>query len=65
MGVMIPDMPMPRGCGECWLTYADYDEDDCPVDRCVLTGQMVWNDVTERAEDCMLMETDNDSVRKR
>lgn len=62
MGVTILGMPMPRGCGECWLTYADYDSDDCPVDKCVLTGKIVWNDTNERAEDCMLMETDNDSV---
>ena len=58
MSVVIPDMPMPRGCGECWLTYFDYDEDECPIDRCVLTGNMVWNDLTDRPDDCILKSTE-------
>ena len=64
MSVIIPDMPMPRGCGECWLTYSDYDEDDCPIDRCVLTGKIVWNDLTERADDCILRTTEELDIAK-
>ena len=63
MSVIIPNMPMPRDCGECWLTYLDYDEDDCPIDRCVLTGKIVWNNLLlGRPDDCILQSIDDERV---
>lgn len=47
---------MPQGCGGCPLSYLDSDEDDLPIDICCLTNHHVWNDFTERADDCPLIE---------
>lgn len=52
---VILDIDIPSGCGACILTYLDYDEDGCPVDRCVITNKIVWNDFIERPEFCPLI----------
>lgn len=59
---------MPQGCGACPLSYLDRDEDDMLTDICCLTNHYVWNDFTERAEDCPLIEVnirgDEDDQRR-
>lgn len=54
MSVIIKGMDMPTGCGNCPLSYMDFDYDGIPIDRCAYTGEMVWNDISECDEDCPL-----------
>lgn len=54
MSVIIKGMDMPTGCGNCPLSYMDTDYEDCLINRCSYTHEIVWNDTTERHNDCPL-----------